>query len=747
MALTGDDSLLIEVNGLTPGTSHDQWMIVGGVDLGGAALDTTGSTIIATPGQSVTIIDNDTSVDAVTGTFAGLSNGAAFLLNGQPFAVFYNGGDGNDVVLTRTNSLTPPATVYVEDDWAGTGNGVDPDGAGPASAFGFDAFDNIPDGVGAVAPGGTVIVYAGSYDDGGTVTTANIAILGPQAGVDPCSGRAGPEAVIDTANGDTEGAFVIQADGCTIDGFTIQNVNVAINVSLAGSPPVGGYNGLTARNCIIEHAAIDGVNLNYHGNSAPALVEANLIIDVGTSGITAGDDRGTPGVGDDIVTQATIRGNMVINAVFGITGYQTGSSILGNIVAVDAGFDGAAAASGGVGISGQLASTVIRANKVHGYDNVGGPYSTGIGFATYPNRPESTGVTIRQNSVYGNLIGIGVAHTSGTSIGIVASPGNLIYGNLGAGMVNTTTSLINATNNYWGDASGPLDPVGSSEVPPCNGDATLDLNADGAGNQVSDASFPAAGCSNIDYCPWSSGSGTIAMEAADTCIGIGQTQIVVEVWSRSVSQSLTGWQAFVNYDTSRLTFNVAASAYSAAPFGSHFRTLGPAGDVEISSGLLGLDGNVGIGGTPDAGGDDLLATLVFDVVPAGWNECDQTLPVFTNFMTFYSELSLNGVAIPTALVDAPCFSRDTVAPSITCDITESSPISVDSNCEAVFTYSALVTDNCGIDTADVSRTVLVTTANASVLAPGRDDHAGRCLHRVSERLRNGLRPDRLPRNR
>ena len=54
------------------------------------------------------IINND-GADTVNGTFAGLAQGA-FLTNGATiFRIAYNGGDGNDVILTTT--LGAPAST------------------------------------------------------------------------------------------------------------------------------------------------------------------------------------------------------------------------------------------------------------------------------------------------------------------------------------------------------------------------------------------------------------------------------------------------------------------------------------------------------------------------------------------------------------------------------------------------------------------------------------------------------------
>lgn len=55
--------------------------------------------------------------------------------------------------------------IYVDDSWTGTTPGDDPDGTGPATNFGLDAFATIQDGVTAVDTGGTVLVYAGTYTE------------------------------------------------------------------------------------------------------------------------------------------------------------------------------------------------------------------------------------------------------------------------------------------------------------------------------------------------------------------------------------------------------------------------------------------------------------------------------------------------------------------------------------------------------------------------------------------------------
>ncbi|MCA8998270.1 MAG: cadherin-like domain-containing protein [Planctomycetaceae bacterium] len=82
---------------------HEQITVNGAVDLTGSSLATGGSIVGATLGDTFVIINND-GADAVIGTFLGLANGAPVSVNGQTFRIFYDGGDGNDVVLTATGN-------------------------------------------------------------------------------------------------------------------------------------------------------------------------------------------------------------------------------------------------------------------------------------------------------------------------------------------------------------------------------------------------------------------------------------------------------------------------------------------------------------------------------------------------------------------------------------------------------------------------------------------------------------------
>ena len=94
-----------EIMGATPGTQHDQIAVTGTVDINNATLNIDDTGLTAAGNETIVLIDND-AVDAVTGTFNGLAEGAAVTVGTKPFKISYVGGDGNDVVLAGN----PPET-------------------------------------------------------------------------------------------------------------------------------------------------------------------------------------------------------------------------------------------------------------------------------------------------------------------------------------------------------------------------------------------------------------------------------------------------------------------------------------------------------------------------------------------------------------------------------------------------------------------------------------------------------------
>jgi len=98
LTLTG--TYQAEIGGTTACSGYDQLQVTGAVSVAGATLSTSlYGGFVPSVGQQFTIIDNRSS-GQVAGTFSGLAAGASFTANGVTYSIAYNGGDGNDVVLT-----------------------------------------------------------------------------------------------------------------------------------------------------------------------------------------------------------------------------------------------------------------------------------------------------------------------------------------------------------------------------------------------------------------------------------------------------------------------------------------------------------------------------------------------------------------------------------------------------------------------------------------------------------------------
>ncbi len=109
------------------------------------------------------------------------------------------------------SGYVPPALVWVDDNWAATAIiGADPDGPGPAERFGYDSFGTIQEAIGAVAPGGTVRVLAGAYDER-LYLRSGVAVIG--AGIDL--------SIIDRNYTDTGATFVFTNADTRLEGFTL----------------------------------------------------------------------------------------------------------------------------------------------------------------------------------------------------------------------------------------------------------------------------------------------------------------------------------------------------------------------------------------------------------------------------------------------------------------------------------------------------------------------------------------------
>ncbi len=336
----------------------------------------------------------------------------------------------------------------------------------------------------------------------------------------------GAGAASTTINGTAAGNVVtISSSNVTLQGFTITAPASTANLSgiaLATS----AISNITIANNVIQNlvtTATYSIGISIHALNTNVTVTNNQITNI-VSGVLA---YGVLiwGSGGSGVNNITIQGNQV-SAVQGQTQAGIGISVndsaggvivsgntVSNLTSPGAGVRVVGIGTGGT--AGTPNNITIQNNTVSNLSWTGAniPDAVGIGVAD-----TAQNVMIDNNTVTNCGVGIGLS-TSGTNIQIVngndilnnqvgigigatpqagwAANGNNIVGNVQFGVFNTTTTFFDATNNWWGDASGPLDNAGTTEVPPCNTNPADDLNVDGSGNPVSNY---------VDYCPWSNTS-------------------------------------------------------------------------------------------------------------------------------------------------------------------------------------------------------------------------------------------------
>jgi len=108
---TATGRLNLKLGGLAAGTQHDQLQIGEDAALAGILDVQLVNGFVPAVGNAFTVIKN--TAGPVSGIFTGLAQGGVTTIGGQTFLVNYNGGDGNDVVLTNVPhiSINDPAAI------------------------------------------------------------------------------------------------------------------------------------------------------------------------------------------------------------------------------------------------------------------------------------------------------------------------------------------------------------------------------------------------------------------------------------------------------------------------------------------------------------------------------------------------------------------------------------------------------------------------------------------------------------
>jgi hypothetical protein len=313
-----------------------------------------------------------------------------------------------------------------------------------------DDYDTIQEAIDAASDYDTIMVAAGLYEEA-VVIDKSLTLEGAQAGVDART-RSGAETIIEPDNEEIGISILTAASRIVvIDGLTVQNGAHAIATPEFGLMAAN----ITVKNVAVLHPGDFGISLTFTIN---ANVEHCYVEDAKVA-INAGAVLPAP------PTVAIFRDNEVVNSEFGITGYLGDSLIEGNLIRDFA--------NGGVGISAQFLNTEIKNNTVSGYVD-----GAGLSFEkSHHDRPVSDNVTVRGNNFTGSLHGIFVWPDQAEVKGITVNFNN-IADNSWSGVRNEVGETLDATRNWWGDASGP---------------GHWESNPDGMGDVVR---------GNVDFEPW-----------------------------------------------------------------------------------------------------------------------------------------------------------------------------------------------------------------------------------------------------
>lgn len=223
---SSNNTLEMEVNGFTTaGSDYDQVVVNGIVNINGATLTLVDTSGAFTNTETLVLIDND-ATDAVIGTFNGLPNGSSIAGNGKTWYIYYNEGDGNDVILS--SELLP--NIMVD----GSGNLVFSDI--------YSANDNltiIVDGTNyrISDSGKAMIAGSGVTQDGNDALVPIASVTGAinintESGVDNLNIDFDGGNFVDTINLDGGS----QPDKITLSGTNIHNtVNHTFNSTTSGS--------------------------------------------------------------------------------------------------------------------------------------------------------------------------------------------------------------------------------------------------------------------------------------------------------------------------------------------------------------------------------------------------------------------------------------------------------------------------------------------------------------------------------
>jgi len=307
-----------------------------------------------------------------------------------------------------------PSVVWVNDDWIGTSPGTDPDGAGPATIFGYDAFDMIQDAIDIVASAGTVNVIAGTYYE-------NIVL---KNGTE-VRGSATHRCVID-GGGNGSVVTAINVDSTTkLNGFTITNGSgTIISTARCGGGIYMENSSLNISNCLFEgNSAYNGGGIYDRNYSSPTVNNCTFTSNSAENGGGLYNEDSVPTVID-----CTFSGNSAENYGGGMYNNMSSPTV------TECTFSDNNADYGGGLFNLQSAPQVIRCTFSHNITN----FDSGGGMYNYASAPEVSDCNFVDNTAINQGGGM-CNYLSDTTVTNCTFRTNLAES--GGGIFNTDSSM------------------------------------------------------------------------------------------------------------------------------------------------------------------------------------------------------------------------------------------------------------------------------------------------------------------
>ncbi len=320
-------------------------------------------------------------------------------------------------------------------------------------------YPTIQSAVNAAAPGATINVDPGTYDETVYVTEP-LTINGANAGIAGTSTARGAESIVYA----TQTAFAVYANDVTINGFTIEgddaNIGAAQGAGVLMEPSIHGTHVI---NNIIQNN-VDGIYLSNNSNTDECVIQHNLI----QNNFETGNNWQTENWNGsrEIYTDGTVSGGYLTNVLID-------SNTIGNF-----NFSGGDEDEGLIALQALTAGKQFNITITNNFISEGskallatnvtnlvfmGNTCTGLDDASSgPVRFEgdANNVDIQYNTIDGNS-GPGVASDDsgvpGDNSGFVVDNNNF-YNNDGIGVITIASlydGILYAQNDWWGSASGP----------------------------------------------------------------------------------------------------------------------------------------------------------------------------------------------------------------------------------------------------------------------------------------------------